>query len=132
MLKTARLIWGGLLLSPILLGFIAWVLLASQKNRSEAVSLTNPLLLVFLLVAAVVFVVASKLQAIQSSRLEYASEDVSNQQRLARYIVQLALFEVPAILGFSLAVLNGSLLVFAPFLLLSLIGFAISYPGKGK
>ena len=44
---TARLIWGGLLLSPFLLALVAWVLLSSQTERSEAVSLTDPLLLIF-------------------------------------------------------------------------------------
>jgi len=131
-LMTVRVIWGGLLLSPVLLAFIAWVLLAGHSERSEEVSMADPLLLAFLLMATIDFVLASKIQVLLSSNSGPESDECSNRQIQARYIVQLALFEVPAILGFSLAVMKGSLLVFAPFLLLSLVGFALSCPGKGK
>ena len=131
-LMTARVIWAGLLLSPILLALIAWVLLFDRPAWPEDVSFSDPLVLILLFVAVSGFFVALKVEEFFLSSARRTSNEDDGQRMLRVHIVKLALFEVPATIGFSLAVFNSALVVLVPFLLLSFLGFAVSYPNDER
>jgi hypothetical protein len=129
-LPRARIIWGGLLFSPIILGLVVWVFFASQPSRPERISFSDPLTLVCLLLAAIVFAAALKLQGPHPQGFGQLLDEGERQRAFGLYIVRLALLEIPAMIGFVLALVKGAPVLFVPFFLVSITGFALSYPDR--
>ena len=131
-LMVARVVWAAFLFTPVLLTLVAWVVLTGGSESNAAPALDDPLVLVFLAVGVICFVVALRIEGILSGKGaggDQGSQRESGRQALGLYIVRLAMLELVVILGFVVAVLKGSAVMIVPFFLLSLFGFAVSFPG---
>ena len=131
-LTMARAVWAAFLSTPVLLTLVAWVVLSGGSEDAAVPALDDPLVLAFLGVGVVFFVVAIRIEGILNgtrARVDQGSQQESDRQALGFYIVRLAMLELVVILGFVVAVLKGSAVMIVPFFLLSLFGFAVSFPG---
>lgn len=133
--QTARIVWYGLLSTPFLLLIIAWVVISpSQSDLSAGGSVSDPIFLVLCLVAIVDFVLAQKLHHFvklpdNTQSLHHSQAEPRDLQRgFSLFIVRLALFEAIALLGFVAALLRTNVVLYLPFLLLSIAGLLISSP----
>jgi hypothetical protein len=97
-------------------------------------SVSDPIFLVLCLIAIVDFVLAQNLHRFVKSPdttqpTSHAHAEPGNLQRsFSLFIVRLALFEAIALLGFVAALLRTNVVLYLPFLLLSLAGLLISSP----
>jgi hypothetical protein len=135
LLQTARIVWYGLFSTPFLLLIVVWIVISpSQSDLSAGRSATDPIFLVLCLVAIVDFFLAQNLHRFvkfpnttQPTSLSQA-EPGDLQRGFSWFIVRLALFEAIALLGFVAALLRTNVVLYLPFLLLSLAGLLISSP----
>lgn len=135
LLQTARIVWYGLFSTPFLLLIVAWIVISpSQNDLSAGGSTSDPIFLVLCLVAIVDFLLAQNLHRFvkfpgttQSTSLSQA-EPSDLQRGFSLFIVRLALFEAIALFGFVAALLRTNVVLYLPFLLLSLAGLLISSP----
>jgi hypothetical protein len=137
LIQTAKILWFGFLSTPLLMLIVAWIVAAPQQDAlPSSGSVSDPIFLIFCLIAVVDFVLAQNLHRfVNSSRGTQSSassqgEAVDLRKGYSLFIVRLALFEAIALLGFVAALLRTNVLLYIPFLLLSLAGLLISSPSE--
>ena len=131
--QTAKIVWYGFLSTPILLLAVAWIVISpGRSDLSAGGSVSDPIFLALCLVAIVDFVVAQRIHRFvrlpEKSQSPPHSQAVPGdlQRGFSLFIVRLALFEAIALLGFVATLLRTNVVLYLPFLLLSLAGLLIS------
>lgn len=136
-LRAAKMIWFGLLSSPILLLIVVWIVAAPQADGlSSGGATTDPVFLILCLAAIADFVIAQQLQRFIGSNDGTHPSPGTGLQRgnlqkgFSVFVIRLALFEAIAVMGFAVALLRMNVLLYLPFLLLSLAGLLASSPSE--
>ncbi len=137
LIQTAKILWFGFLSTPLLILIVAWFVASpKQKDLSSSGSESDPIFLILCLIAIVDFVLAQNLHRFVKSPRETQStasslgEPGDLRKGYSLFIVRLALFEAIALLGLVAALLRTNVLLYLPFLLLSLAGLLISSPSE--
>ncbi len=118
-----RLLWLAMAMSPILFLAVAWRIVGT--GPAQTVDFSQPAVLVPALLAVLLFLVAARWLEAWMGSPPQGSDD---RHRFTLLVVRLAVFEAISVLGLVAAVLTQSLVVYLPYLVLSLAGMLLYRP----
>lgn len=138
-LRTMRLLWGIMSLTPLIFGFVLWNVIRqlslSDLSNSDLSQTPRDILFqgsgVIFLVVAFVCLVASR---VLPSLLFPSPEGVvlPVRTRMIRFIIGMCLLEAVASVGFVLGFLNYNLQVYLVFGLVAFLNMVIRFPRDEK
>jgi hypothetical protein len=137
LIQTAKVLWFAFLSTPLLILAVAWIVASPQPDSlPSSGSVADPIFLILCLIAVVDFVLAQNLHRFMrsprnaQSTVHSSGEPVDLKKGYSLFIVRLALFEAIALLGLVAALLRTNVLLYLPFLLLSVAGLLVSKPSE--
>ncbi len=118
-----RLLWLAMAMSPILFLVVAWRIIDTAPP--EPLDVSQPAVLVPALLAVLLFLVATRWLEGWMGTPAHGSPD---RHRFTLLVARLAVFEAISVLGLVAAILSQSLVVYLPYLVLSLAGMLLYRP----